>query len=116
MSAFCAMVGMGAGSVVGPYLRHRGLDLRPAVATASTLNLCISFGGSAAVVLTVSSGVAPAGVQYVPALAMGLAAVVAAPIGVTLAHVLSARRLMSLIGAVNVFTAGTLMLQLVAGR
>lgn len=112
MAGFVAAVGMGGASVVAPFLRHRGLGLRPAVATASALNLCIAFGGSGAFLAAAISGSGPAGIHYPAALLMGAAAVAAVPFGVTLAHRLPISTFRTLIGAINVFAAVILTAQL----
>ena len=114
MSGFVAAVGMGGGSMVAPFLRHRGVDLRAAVATASALNLCVAFGGSGAFILAAWSAPAGGGAHYPAAIAMGIAAVMAVPLGVALAHRLPVTRLRALIGAINVIAAVLLASQLVA--
>lgn len=112
MSAFSSAVGMGGGSMVAPFLRHRGLDLRRAVATTGVLNLWIAFGGTATFLLgTVSDRVA-VGPHVPAAVALGLVAALVAPAGVSVAHAIPATHLRFLIGAVNLIGAIVLAGQL----
>ena len=112
MAAFSSAVCMGGGSMVAPFLRHRGLDLRRAVATTGMLNLWIAAGGTAAFLLGAASDRFSVGPHVPAALALGLVAAVVAPAGVSVAHAIPATRLRWLIGAVNGVGAACLVGQL----
>ena len=115
ISAFCACVGMGGGSMVVPYLMARGLSLHRAVATGSALNLCIALGGSAVFIALLALSPASLGAVCWPAgLAVGAVAVVAVPSGVALARRLATRRLGFLVGLINVAGALSLVAQVAA--
>ncbi|CAN5328232.1 hypothetical protein BH09PSE6_BH09PSE6_10900 [soil metagenome] len=103
MAAFAACLGMGGGSMVSPYLQHRGLALRQATATASGLNLCIALGGAAAMILFASeSSQAVQLSQWQAPLILGTAGVLAVPLGVALGHKLPASIFQVAIGSVNI--------------
>ena len=110
MAAFCACVGMGGGSIVTPFLLRQRVPFRHAVATAGALNLCIALAGSLAFALSnVSASGAAACLPAAVVLAAG--AIVSVPFGVSLAHRLPSVVLQRLIGAVNVVSAGSLLVQ-----
>jgi uncharacterized membrane protein YfcA len=113
MAAFSSAVGMGSGSMVAPFLRHRGLDLRRAVATTGFLNLWIAFGGTAVFLLGAASESIAVGPNVPAALALGVVAALVAPAGVSAAHATPATRLRLLIGAVYLVGATCLICQLV---
>lgn len=117
MAGFCACVGMGGGSMVTPYLLHRGLGLREAVATASALNLCIAVAGGLALVAV--GAAAPAGGAspcYLASAVLGLAAVLTAPHGVAVAHRLPLPLLRGLVGTINIVASLALVAQTLPAR
>ncbi|CAN5313135.1 hypothetical protein BH09PSE6_BH09PSE6_22710 [soil metagenome] len=111
MSAFCACVGMGGGSMVAPWLMSRGVALRPAVATASALNLSIAFGGTLAFVALSSSHASAAHAHWLAALVIGGLSVLVVPFGVATAHRLRLTSFRLAVGAVNVIGASSLLVQ-----
>jgi len=112
MAAFCACAGMGGGSMVSPFLLHRGVDLRHAVATSSALNLTIAFGGSGAIALLCHAVSTSAPMPCWPAaLLLGASSVLAVPIGVCIGHRLPKAALRMAVGAINVTAAIVLIVQ-----
>lgn len=93
-----SLIGIGGGSLTGPYLALRGFDLRQSVATAAAGGIPIAWAGTLGYIL------AGQGVRGVPAPALGyvslsafaglaLASTLTAPLGARLAHSLSPRKL-----------------------
>jgi len=98
--------------MVSPFLLHRGVDLRHAVATSSALNLTIAFGGSGAIALLCHAVSTSAPMPCWPAaLLLGASSVVAVPIGVCIGHRLPKAALRMAVGAINVTAAIVLIVQ-----
>jgi uncharacterized protein len=111
MAAFCACVGMGGGSIITPFLLRQRVPFRHAVATAGALNLCIALAGSVAFALSSSSASSAAACVPAAALLAG-GAMASVTFGVSLAHRVPAVVLQRLIGAVNLVSAASLVIQL----
>lgn len=90
-----ALVGIGGGTMTVPFLHWRGLPLQQAVATSSACGLAIALGGTLGYALQhhASGGLMLGYVHGPAALGIGLASLVAAPLGVRMAHRLSTRML-----------------------
>ncbi|CAN5389685.1 hypothetical protein BH10PSE17_BH10PSE17_09170 [soil metagenome] len=103
MAACASCLGMGGGSMVSPYLQHRGLPLRQATATASGLNICIALGGAAALILFAQESSHAVSIsQWQAPLILGAASVLAVPLGVALGHKLPPSIFQIAIGSVNI--------------
>ncbi len=93
-----SLIGIGGGSLTGPYLALRGIPLRECVGTAAAGGIPIAWAGALGYVL---AGMGHAGVPapslgYVsgPAFAgLAVASTLVAPLGARLAHSLSPRKL-----------------------
>jgi uncharacterized membrane protein YfcA len=94
-----AVAGVGGASLVVPYLLSRDAGMRQASAASSAVGLVSAVVGATGFGLTPSAGaeIDQAGliglVCWPAALVIGLSAIVAAPLGVTLAHRVPAERL-----------------------
>ena len=103
MSCVSACAGMGAGTLVVPYLQMRGLNLARATATSNALNLTVAVGATS--LFLVASGAGAHGgtaPQWQCALSLGAFAVAAVPAGVAIAPHVPARRFRGLLGVVTV--------------
>ena len=109
IGALSAMIGIGGGSFNVPYLARNGFSMVQAVAIASACGWPIALGGVLGFVALSGEQVlwpASLGYLYLPGLiAIGLAGMVAAPLGVALAHRLPAGRLRRIFGAVLILVA-----------
>jgi len=108
-AAFGGCVGMGVGSLIVPYLERRGVDLRPAVATSATLNVCIAFGGSLAFWAHAQAAAPLPAAVWPAAVLLGAAATLAVPFGVACSGRLRSDRLRRGVGAINVAGAISLL-------
>lgn len=109
IGAVSAMIGIGGGSFNVPYLARNGFSMVQAVAIASACGWPIALGGVMGFVILSGGQVlwpASFGYLYLPGLvAVGLGGMVAAPLGVALAHRLPAGRLRRIFGAVLILVA-----------
>lgn len=79
-----ALIGIGGGSLVVPYLSGRGVAIREAVGTAAACGVPIAWAGAAGFML---AGPGALGYVALPAAgALALTSVAAAPLGAALAH------------------------------
>jgi uncharacterized membrane protein YfcA len=99
IGGFSALAGVGGASLIVPYLLSRDAGMRQAAAASSAVGLVIAAVGATGFGLAATTG-ATIGhdglvgfVCWPAALAIGLAAIVAAPFGVTLAHRVPVARL-----------------------
>lgn len=93
-----SLIGIGGGSLTGPYLALRGLELRQSVGTAAAGGIPIAWAGALGYIVAGwdAVGVPAPGLGYVSGSAFaGLAAAstLTAPLGARLAHSLSPRHL-----------------------
>lgn len=93
-----SLIGIGGGSLTGPYLALRGFELRQCVGTAAAGGIPIAWAGAAGYVVAGwgVDGVPPPSLGYVSLSAfagLGVASTLVAPLGARLAHRLSPRRL-----------------------
>lgn len=93
-----SLIGIGGGSLTGPYLAMRGFEMRHTVGTAAAGGIPIAWAGAAGYVVAGwgVSGVPQPAFGYVSGsalLALGLASTLMAPLGARCAHQLSPRRL-----------------------
>lgn len=98
IGVFSAMMGIGGGTLGVPLLTYLGLVAQRAVATASGFGLIISIPGAIGFILSGwgLSTLPPASAGYVNAIGFGLITpmtVLAAPLGVSIAHALPKQRL-----------------------
>ncbi len=104
-----ALVGIGGGTFNVPYLARNGYRMVEAVANASACGWPIALAGSAVFALSSPAGPGPdylLGHVWLPGvLAIGLGGMLAAPLGVTLAHRLPAAGLRRVFGGVLVLVA-----------
>jgi uncharacterized membrane protein YfcA len=113
IGAVSALLGIGGGTLIVPFLLWNQVDIRKAVGTAATCGLPIALAGAAGFMLA-GQGSEPAtgwntGFVYWPAVAgIVLASVPLAPLGARLAHWLP-RRLLQLIFAVFLAAVGARM-------
>jgi len=102
IGAASALVGIGGGTFNVPYLARNGYSMVAAVANASARGWPIAFAGAATFALIPVASPSPAhslGHVWLPgALVIGLGGLVAAPLGVALAHRLPAVPLRRLFG------------------
>jgi len=107
-AGFSACAGMGASSLLVPYLNAQGLALRVASATSGALNLGIAASGVLlfAMSSTLASTVGPC---WPAALLLSACAVLAVPAGVALAHRLPLSTFRRLLGAINLLGALVLL-------
>jgi uncharacterized membrane protein YfcA len=109
-----ACAGMGASSLLVPYLHAQGVALGVASATSGALNLGVAAGG--VLLFVVSSTVAHTVGPCWPAVFMlSACAVLAVPAGVALAHRLSPGTFRRLLGATNVVGAVALLVRTASG-
>ncbi len=117
MSGISACAGMGAGTLVVPYLQMRGLTLARATATSNALNLAVAFGATLLFAVSGASGASAAvggagvGPQWQAALALGGFAVLTVPAGVAFAPCVPAARFRRVLGVVTLLGAGVLLLR-----
>lgn len=93
-----SLIGIGGGSLTGPYLALRGVALRESVGTAAAGGIPIAWAGAVGYVLAGwgTAGVPTPGLGYVSLSAfagVAVASVLAAPLGARLAHSLAPRKL-----------------------
>ena len=93
-----SLIGIGGGSLTGPYLALRGVPLRECVGTAAAGGIPIAWAGALGYVLAGwgAAGVPGPSLGYVsgPAFAgLAVASTLVAPLGAKLAHSLSPRKL-----------------------
>lgn len=93
-----SLIGIGGGSLTGPYLALRGLELRQSVGTAAAGGIPIAWAGTLGYVLAGwnATGVPSPALGYVSGSAfagLAIASTLAAPFGAKLAHSLSPRKL-----------------------
>lgn len=98
IGALSSLIGIGGGSLTGPYLVMRGVPLRESVGTAAAGGIPIAWAGAIGYVLAGwgEAGVPQPALGYVSLSAfagLAVASVLAAPLGAKLAHVLPPRRL-----------------------
>lgn len=109
IGAVSAMIGIGGGSFNVPYLARNGYAMVRAVAIASTCGWPIALGGVVGFVAL--GGIGPLwpqslGYLYWPGLlVIGIAGMLAAPLGVALAHRLPAARLRRVFGLALILIA-----------
>jgi len=109
---FCACLGMGAGSLLVPYLMARGVSMLRATATSQALNLCIAFGGALGFAALPAVPAAPAATVCWPAaLLIGMAATLAVPFGVAAAPRIPLALFRRALGIVNLLGAAVLLLR-----
>lgn len=87
IGAFSAMVGVGGGTLTVPLLHWGRVTMQRAVATASACGFPIAVGGS--VGFTIARGAEAGAIYWPAALWIAAVSVLAAPLGVRLAHRLS---------------------------
>lgn len=109
IGAASALVGIGGGSFNVPYLARNGYRMVQAVANASACGWPIALAGSAVFALRIPSGPGPdhlLGHVWLPGmLVIGLGGMIAAPLGVALAHRLPAAGLRRVFGGVLIAVA-----------
>lgn len=93
-----SLIGIGGGSLTGPYLALRGLELRQSVGTAAAGGIPIAWAGALGYIVAGwdAAGVPEPALGYISGSAFGALAVAStltAPLGAKLAHSLSPRRL-----------------------
>ncbi|MGQ0698029.1 MAG: sulfite exporter TauE/SafE family protein [Panacagrimonas sp.] len=93
-----SLIGIGGGSLTGPYLALRGLELRQSVGTAAAGGIPIAWAGAVGYMLAGldAEGVPSPSLGYVSLgafVAMAFVAALAAPLGARLAHSLAPRKL-----------------------
>lgn len=100
--------GMGASSLLVPYLTARGLSLHVASATSGALNLCVAASGTLLFIAVpaLGSGLSPC---WPAALVLSAGAVLAVPVGVSLAHRLPTSVFGRLLGSINILGALVLL-------
>jgi uncharacterized membrane protein YfcA len=110
----CALVGIGGGIMVVPFLVWAGLPIKNAISTSAASGLPIALAGAVAfAVLGADAEALPAGSSgflYWPAFAgIALTSVLTAPVGARLAHAMSPKKLRHVFG-VFLAALGLLML------
>jgi len=114
IGAVSAVVGIGGGSMTVPLLVWRGVDAVRAVGTSSACGVAIAIASAAGYGLHAPAAALPAGSMgyvFVPAaLAIALASVSVAPLGVRLAHWLSGHALKRVFAAFLVLVGSSLLL------
>ena len=93
-----SLIGIGGGSLTGPYLALRGFELRQCVGTAAAGGIPIAWAGALGYVIAGRSvaGVPGPALGYVSGIAfagLAVASTLAAPLGARLAHRISPRKL-----------------------
>ena len=109
-----SLIGIGGGSLTGPYLALRGFDMRHCVGTAAAGGIPIAWAGAVGYVIAGwgVAGVPQPSLGYVSGsgfLALGAASTLCAPLGARFAHSLSPRTL-QLAFAAMLTVVGCLML------
>ncbi|MGQ0501455.1 MAG: sulfite exporter TauE/SafE family protein [Panacagrimonas sp.] len=109
-----SLIGIGGGSLTGPYLALRGVELRHSVGTAAAGGMPIAWAGALGYMLAGGDahGVPRPAIGYVSLsafVAIAVVAAAAAPLGARLAHALPPRRL-QLLFAVMLLCVGVQML------
>ena len=109
-----SLIGIGGGSLTGPYLALRGIDLRHSVGTAAAGGIPIAWAGAAGYVLAGwhVEGVPQPSWGYVSGsglIALGVASTLCAPLGARLAHRLSPRRLQLAFAAMLTLVGGVML-------
>jgi len=107
MGAASSLVGIGGGSLVVPYLIWNGYRPVSAVALASAIGWLLALAGTVGFLF-----VGPQYLHFGHVLVIGLAGLVAAPLGVALAHRLSPTRLRRLFGLMLVLVACRMLWQI----
>lgn len=114
IGAVSAVVGIGGGSMTVPLLVWRGVDAVRAVGTSSACGVAIALASATGYGLHAPTSALPAGsVGYVfvpAALAIAVASVSMAPLGVRLAHWLSAHALKRVFAGFLVLVGSSLLL------
>lgn len=109
IGAGSAMVGIGGGTFNVPYLVRNGYAMVPAVAIASACGWPIALAGAATFALVAPDGPPPwysLGHVWLPGMLMvGIGGILAAPLGVALAHRLPAAGLRRVFGIVLIAVA-----------
>ena len=117
IGAISSMVGIGGGSMTGPWLMWHGIRAQRAVATAAACGYPIALAGTASFILLGNDGASPGaalGFVYLPAwLGISVAGALFAPLGVATVHRLSPALVKRLFGVVLVLIALRLGLQAV---
>jgi len=112
-----SMVGIGGGSMTGPWLMWHGIRAQRAVATAAACGYPIALAGTLSFMLLGNKGPSPGsalGYVYLPAwLGIAVAGALAAPLGVATVHRLSPALVKRLFGVVLVLIAFRLGLRAV---
>jgi uncharacterized membrane protein YfcA len=103
--------GMGAGCLVVPYLRTRGLSLHVATATSGALNLGVAIGGAVLFAFT-SAATGSASPAWPAALLLGSCSVLAVSAGVELGHWVPLRTLEKVLGGVTLLGAVVLLVRM----
>lgn len=93
-----SLIGIGGGSLTGPYLALRGLELRHSVATAAAGGIPIAWAGALGYMLAGDDarGVPSPSIGYVSVgafVAIAIVAAAAAPLGARMAHAMAPRTL-----------------------
>jgi len=109
-----ALIGIGGGSILVPYLVYRGHPMVRAVATAATCGFPIALAGSIGFIYTgwqLDLKIALAsGFIYWPALVgMVIFSALSAPLGAKLAHFVSERKLKQLFAVFLILTSGQII-------
>ncbi len=102
-----AMVGIGGGSLLVPYLMWNGYQSVQAVALASAMGWLLALMG-----VVMFAVIEPAALQAGPIVGVGVAGALSAPFGVALAHRLSSTRLRRLFGLVLLVVAFGMLWQI----
>ena len=115
IGAFSAVAGVGGASMTIPFLLFADVDMKRAVAIASTVGLAIAIAGAAAFAATSTPTMSsPSLVGFVcwpAALALAASAMLMAPRGVAASHRLPVRHLKRAFGAVLVIACATMLLK-----
>ena len=101
IGAVCALVSIGGGSLLVPYLNRRGISMSQAVGTSAAIGLPIAVAGSVGYLLNgigQTTGIANTiGYVYLPAVALiSIASMTSAPLGAKVSHRLPVKRLKKL--------------------
>lgn len=107
MGTSSAMVGIGGGSLLVPYLTWNGYQPVQAVALASACGWLLALAGTMGFALTEPAYLNPLYIGII-----GVAGWISAPVGVALAHKLSATRLRRLFGLMLVAVAFRMLWQI----